>query len=206
MPRAVPGNPKGRDGPVLRVRPVRLVTCEDFQWAEAAFRRLFARACDVSPFADEVAARLLLCPTRCLRLAPRQFEAVAAASADLGVVRAYSAGWSGEEGAWGTTSGHRHVDLGSYESYVADLPAGAVGGLLFAPRGEWGVVTSALDYALVGGPPPFVAAIRRTLEYDEPAALERFVAEWQELADVGATIDWLPRLLDHVGAVRRHPG
>lgn len=184
---------------------MRLVTFEDFQWAEAAFRRLFARACDVSPFADEVGARLLLCPTRCLRLAPRQFEAVAAASAELGVVRAYSAGWSGEEGGWGATCGHRHVDLGGYESYVADLPAGAVGGFLFAPRGEWGVVTSALDYAVVGGPPRFVAAIRRTLEYDELAALERFVAEWQELAEVGAAIEWLPRLLDHVGAAPRTP-
>jgi hypothetical protein len=179
---------------------VRLVTLEDFQWAEAAFQRLYAQASDVAPFADEVGARLLLCPTRCLRLAPRQFEAVAAASASLGVIRAYSAGWSGDEGAWGTTSGHRHVDLGSYGSYVADLPPGAVGGFLFAPRGEWGVVTSALDYALVGGPAPFVAAVRRRLEYDEETALERFVAEWEELGEVGAAIDWLPRLLDHVGA------
>jgi hypothetical protein len=179
---------------------VRLVTFEDFQWAEAAFCRLFARASDVAPFADDVDGRLLLCPTRCLRLAPRQFEAVAAASTALGVIRAYSAGWDGDEGAWGTTSGHRHVDLGSYESYVADLPPGAVGGFLFAPRGEWGVVTSALDYALVGGPARFVAAIRRRLEYDEDSALERFVAEWRELAEVGAAIDWLPRLLDHVGA------
>jgi hypothetical protein len=179
---------------------VRLVTFEDFQWAEAAFQRVFARATDVAPFADDVEGRLLLCPTRCLRLAPRHFEAVAVASADLGVIRAYSAGWLGDEGGWGMTAGHRHVDMGSYESYVADLAPGSVGGFLFAPRGEWGVATSALDYALVGGPGRFVEGVRRRLEYDEESALARFVAEWQELAEVGAAIDWLPRLLDHVGA------
>jgi hypothetical protein len=69
---------------------------------------------------------------------------------------------------------------------------------LFAPRGEWGVVTSHGQHAVVGGTQGFIGDVRARLRYDEAATVRAFVADWTEMAEAGATVDWVPVLLDHV--------
>jgi hypothetical protein len=182
---------------------MRLTTLEEFVGAEAAFSSVFACASDIEPFQASVEARLLLSPTRGFGLSEKHFAAVAAGAAASGVHRAFFAGWSGDDGAWGATHGHRHVDLGSYGSYLAGADCSSIGQFLFAPRGEWGIVASALDYALIGGSATFVDEIAARLDYDADAELERFLVTWHELADVGACVDWLTPLVNHLVAGER---
>lgn len=127
-----------------------------------------------------------------------QFDAVAAASLRLGVPNAYFVGFGGEDAGWGGTHGHSLVDLGSYDDYRLAEGASALEHFLFAPGGEWGLVTSDGEYALVGGQPTFIADLRDRLSYDQEAVIRSFVSEWREAGQAGASIEWVPPLLDQV--------
>jgi len=59
-------------------------------------------------------------------------------------------------------------------------------------------VTSDGQYAVVGGAASFVADLRESLGFDQEAALQAFVRDWRETGRAGGSVEWIPRLLDHV--------
>lgn len=178
-----------------------LTTPEQFQEAESAFREVFAKVDYTEPFNSRVASRLLLYPTDYTILDPGQFQAVAAASLRLGIQDAYLVGFSGKDADWGVTYGHRLVDLRNYEDYSSFEDASNLEHFLFAPTGEWGLVTSDGAYALIGGTETFVADIRDQLAYEPEETVRRFVSDWRDAEKEGASVEWVPTLLDHVFGV-----
>ena len=90
------------------------------------------------------------------------------------------------------------LDLSSYEEYRSANPVGDLEHFLFARTGEWAAVTSDGDYALLGGIGAFTADIMRALQYDREKVLLQFVADWHTQGNNGASVEWVPKLLDHV--------
>jgi hypothetical protein len=177
-----------------------LTTVHELELADAAFQQVFGKASDVDPFDPRIVARLLLYPIDYTSLDRTQFEAVATAAAQIGETTAYWAGFGGEEAGWGGTYDHRIVDLGDHDGYeMKDGRHPFLEHFLYSPGGEWGVVTSrGSAFALVGGSEEFIATVRGRLAYDEERVVREFVSDWRELETGGASVDWVPVLLDHV--------
>lgn len=169
----------------------------ELQQAEAAFRRAFAKASYTDPFGTSVRSRLLLYPIAYTILNPEQYAALGAASG-ASCRRAYFAAFGGEERGWGGTYAHRLVDLSSYDEYVGANPAGTLEHFLYGIGGDWGLVTSDGEYALLGGNEAFVASFADALGYDQDLALKTFIYDWREAEQAGASVGWVPILLDHV--------
>lgn len=162
---------------------------------------MFAKVDYTEPFHSRVAARLLLYPIDYTILDPAQFQAVAAASLRIGIDCAYLVGFSGKNADWGVTYGHRLVDLRNYDDYASFEDASNLEHFLFAPTGAWGLVTSDGEYALIGSSKTFAADIRDQLSYEPEETVRRFVSDWREAEQEGATVEWVPTLLDHVFGV-----
>lgn len=171
---------------------------EQLQQAESAFRAVFAKANYTDPFNPRLGSRLLVYPIDYTILEPAQFEAVGAASIRSGAPQAYVAGYGGEELGWSGTYDHRLVDLHNYEDYRPSGGSRNLEHFLFAPNGEWGLVTSDGEYALVAGTAPFMANLQDSLGYDQEHVLRAFISDWRESARAGASVEWVPVLLDHV--------
>jgi len=183
----------------------KLSSADELQQAESAFRAVFARVSNADPFQPRLGARLLLYPID-NTLLDAQFEAVATASIHAGVERPYFAGYGGEEAGWGGTYGHRLVDVRSYDDYRYDDDGFLIiEHFLFAPRGEWGLVTSHGEYAIVAGTETFIDDLRSALGYDEVRALGDLVSDWREIGHGGGSVEWVPRLLNHVLGAGKGP-
>lgn len=176
----------------------RLRTYDEFQRAEVAFRTAFRKATPTDPFSPRLSSRLLLYPIDYTVLESAQFDALATASARIGMSRAYFAGYGGEGGDWGKTHSHGLVDLHRYEDYRHGNGSAPLEHFLFAPQGEWGLVTSDGEYALVGGAPDFVADLRECLNYDAEETLRAFISDWREIGLASGSVEWVPTLLRHV--------
>lgn len=175
-----------------------LSTPDQLQQAEAAFRRVFANANYTEPFVPTIAARLLLYPIDYTVLDRAQFQAISEAVRETGASEAYLAGFGGEEAGWGGTYGHRLGFLNDYDDYRLVDGVVRLEHFMFGRDGEWGVVTSDGEYALIGGGPQFAATVRDRLGYDEDAVVRSFVAEWRAAGQAGASVGWVPQLLGHV--------
>jgi hypothetical protein len=177
-----------------------LDTPDELQQAESAFARVFRKAESTEPFQPGIGSRLLLYPVDFVTLDEPYFKAVAKASITIGVETAYLAAYIHPGGTWGDTYGHRLLELRSYEEYRSRPNDDAVilEHFLFAPTAEWGLVTSDGQYAVLGGSVEFVRSVRDTLAYDQEHVVRAFVSDWEEMARIGATVDWVPNLLRHV--------
>jgi hypothetical protein len=175
-----------------------LTTPAELQRAEAAFRNAFAKASYTDPFSEALPARLLLYPIDYTLLDAEQVEAVARAARRYGNNPAYFAGFGGEERGWGGTYGHCLVDLGSFDDYRGANKVGNLEHFLFGMSGEWAAVTSDGEYALVAGDEPFVREVAAALDYDQDQVLRSFISDWREAGGAGASVQWVPALLDHI--------
>lgn len=178
----------------------RLTTPEELDRARSAFRRVFAKATDVDPFADHVTSRLLLYRIDYTGLEREQFDAIASASRAEGIHRAYLVGLPGEYNpTWEATWGHFMIDLVSYVEYNAAWEFGPmVEHFLFAEDGSWGVATSHGEYALVGGSSSFIASVREALVYDEQEGVEQLVSDFRAMLEGGSSAAWVGIMLAHV--------
>jgi hypothetical protein len=175
-----------------------LATTGELARAESTFRRVFAKANYTDPFSDNLSARLLLYPIDYTIFDRRQYEAVAMAAHRAGSDRAYFAGYGGEDQGWGGTYGHGVVDLCSYDDYRGANASGALEHFLFGLEGDWGAVTSDGEYALLGGTPSFAAAVIEALGYEQERVVRAFVSDWRAAGKAGASVAWVPSVLDHV--------
>lgn len=175
-----------------------ITTPEVLERVESAFRQVFRQPNYTAPFGSELKARLLLYPIDYTILDKDQHGAVAAAARRSGASDAYFAGYGGEDRGWGGTYSHGVVSLSSYDDYRRANAVGTLEHFLFGSDGAWGVVTSDGEYALVGGDRPFIDAVTTALAYDQEATVRAFVADWREAEEAGASVEWVPRLLEHV--------
>jgi hypothetical protein len=172
----------------------RSLTPEESSRAGAAFERIFARADELQPFRPDVPARLFLWPTEVTELERPQFEALAGASIEAGQPTAYIAAFGQADAGWSGMQWPAVVDLRDYEGY-ANADAAIVEHALFAAGGEWGVAAAHGSFALVGGRPEVVEAMRARLGYDDDAAVADFIADWWGIENPR---QWVPGVLDHV--------
>lgn len=174
------------------------MTSGELQKAQLQFQNVFARVSSTRPFHERMSGRLLLYPIDYVFLDRAQFAALSAVSIHAGVHTAYFAGFGGEGTGWAGTSGHRLVRLGDYEDYSSTAGDTDVEHFLFAAGGEWGVVTSDGEYAVVGGSEQMVSHLREALRYDQESVLQSFIRNSREMAAAGGATAWVPLLLQHV--------
>ena len=68
--------------------------------------------------------------------------------------------------------------------------------VLYSPSGQWGIMLSHEEHALLGGSTQFMSRLHDKLP---PDSLEEFLSFWKYARDhYQANIEWLPKQLIHV--------
>ncbi len=168
--------------------------------AAPALRRIFEREDPWDqPFARSVEIRRLLYPVSCVP-EPWLLDAIAYAAKETGDLGFY---WSVIERPASEAQDrpyHWYIPFAEMTIYESFSDPFVLENVLYSPRGQWGIMTSHEDHALLGGTLVFFQAMRKVApEFDNMNQVRDFLSDWKEhRARYGSDISWIPGLLTNV--------
>jgi hypothetical protein len=169
----------------------------DLVRCEAAFARAFDDGDGIFVIGSPMPARTLLYPLDYVYLDESQLAAVAYAAERLGEREAFVVDVDETAPAWGRTSRHRLVSL-YVDGYAAIAEDTILTHALLSPSGSWAFVTTFEQYAIGGGGETFMDDVLTRLPVDRDEMAEAFARDMRAFGREGATVEWVPRVLENV--------
>jgi hypothetical protein len=162
----------------------RLTTQVEKQESERAFHIVF-QSFDPSdtPFRDTVKNREILFPSDYF-LSAQQFEAIMHCASNVGDKAAYITLIEGWKKGFSFLQSERHgvvnTSVYDYNFTLADFIPPLMETAFYSQSGSWGVITSHLNYAVVGGTEDFFSCLGREIDLDDSRS--RFMTYLAEIA------------------------
>ena len=185
--------------------------------AGTVFRRVF-RSGDLycEPFSDNLHDRLLLFPTDLFLLTEAQFACLARAAASRGEDWAFLTEIAESDRWTHAPSNVWILELTDYDGYADPQPEpsvalageavwlrtgekptiGTVPNAIYSPNGEWGILVSDRDDALVAGSSTFMRIMRACLPMSQSEMLRKWVDEYRDEGET--TNGWMAKVSQHL--------
>lgn len=168
--------------------------------AAPILRRVFVREDPWDePFAPDVEERRLLYPVSYVPDSAL-LDAIAFAALETGDSGLYWSVMERPESKMQDRTYHWYIPFEEIKVYESFTEPYVLENVLYSPRGQWGIMTSHENHALLGGTTAFFEAMRRVAPgFDDVKQVQAFLSDWKDnRTRYGAELSWIPRLLRNV--------